>query len=235
MSKLKLLFFVITLLVEKIENDDILDMKSYFSPFFIFLSTKNLDLTCFNKSKTFLYKIAEDDFLNLKNYMADLFQKINPESQNLKTQKNEKDILDIKEDQHIEPLIKFEDSQNISNITDESININNNKIEFININEDPKEKIKIIFTFFNKLISLFIYYNELGDTFSFINSENKEQYINIENDIDVTVFINILLLGRTGVGKSTLINLLLDEKKSFEGGIGTSTTSKDIQVYKKVV
>ena len=98
------------------------------------------------------------------------------------------------------------------------------------------EKIKYneeISEFLKRLNILFSYYNELGDIFSFINSEGKETLIKIEEDIDIPAFINILLLGRSGVGKSTLINLLLDEKKSLEGGIGFSTTSKDIRVYQK--
>ena len=37
----------------------------------------------------------------------------------------------------------------------------------------------------------------------------------------------------TGVGKSKLINLLLEEMKSIEGGSGFSTTSKKILVYQK--
>ena len=41
------------------------------------------------------------------------------------------------------------------------------------------------------------------------------------------------MIGRTGAGKSTLINLILEEKKSLEGGDGFSTTSKNILVYKK--
>ena len=92
---------------------------------------------------------------------------------------------------------------------------------------------KEISEFLNKLVVLFSYYNELGDIFSFMNSENKEVIIKTIDDIDITAFINILMLGRTGAGKSTLINLLLDEKKSIEGGTGLSTTSKSIKVYQK--
>ena len=85
-----------------------------------------------------------------------------------------------------------------------------------------------------KLNILFCYYNELGDEFSFINSDNKLISINIEDNINITVFINFLLLGRTSSGKSTLINIFLEEMKSIEGGAtGYSTTSKKIIVYKK--
>ena len=98
---------------------------------------------------------------------------------------------------------------------------------------NPKEIEEDLVEFIRKLNVIFSYYNELGDEFSFINSEEKEVQIKIEDDIDITVFINILFLGRTGSGKSTLINLLLGEKKSIEGGTGFSTTSKDLIIYKK--
>ena len=90
-----------------------------------------------------------------------------------------------------------------------------------------------ILDFIRRINVLFSYYNELGDIFSFKNSKGEEVLIKIEDDVNITVFINILLLGRSGAGKSTLINLLLDEKKSIEGGSGFSTTSKNIVVYQK--
>ena len=112
--------------------------------------------------------------------------------------------------------------------------------EILNINipsilKGKKEEINPkISDFIRKLNVLFCYYNELGDEFSFINSENKLISINIEDDINITVFVNFLLLGRTGSGKSTLINIFLEEMKSLEGGAtGYSTTSKKIIVYKK--
>ena len=111
--------------------------------------------------------------------------------------------------------------ENINNFTE---NIKEGNI--VEIEEDLAE-------FIRKLNVIFSYYNELGDEFSFINSEGKEVEIKIEDDIDISVFINILFLGRSGSGKSTLINLLLGEKKSIEGGTGFSTTSKDLIIYKK--
>ena len=88
--------------------------------------------------------------------------------------------------------------------------------------------------FIRKLNILFCYYNELGDEFSFFNSDNKLVLINIEDDTDITIFVNFLLLGRSGSGKSKLANTLLEEMKSIEGGAtGFSTTSKKIIIYKK--
>ena len=107
-----------------------------------------------------------------------------------------------------------------------SLNIKINQIIDIKENEEENKKIDLNdgYKLYNKLNRLFSYYNELGD---------KEVNIQLENVNNITVFINILMVGRTGSGKSTLINLLLDEKKSLEGGSGLSTTSKDIKVYTK--
>ena len=80
---------------------------------------------------------------------------------------------------------------------------------------------------------IFSYYNELGDIFSFKNSEGKEITIRNVDDTNITDYINIMFLGRSGVGKSSLINYILDEKKSLEGGTGFSTTSKNIIIYQK--
>ena len=75
--------------------------------------------------------------------------------------------------------------------------------------------------------------SNLGDKFKFINSEGKEIVIQNVDDINIPDFINIVFIGETGVGKSTLINFLLGEKKSIEGGPGLSTTSKNIAIYQK--
>ena len=99
--------------------------------------------------------------------------------------------------------------------------------------EEKDKELEEFFSFIRKLNVIFSYYNELGDEFSFINSKGDEQLIKLEDEDDISVFVNIILLGRSGCGKSTLINLILNEKKSLEGGIGTSTTSKNILVYKK--
>mgnify|MGYP002624213728 CR=1 FL=1 len=95
-----------------------------------------------------------------------------------------------------------------------------------NIQNEKNEKL------FRKINVLFAYYNELGDEFSFIDSKGKEIYVNIEED-NISNFINILFLGESGVGKSTFLNLILEEMKSLEGGTGFSSTSQNILVYRK--
>ena len=98
--------------------------------------------------------------------------------------------------------------------------------------EELKESNEIM-EFLRKLNVLFSYYNELGDEFSFFNSEGKEEFISNEIEINITVYMNIIMIGESGSGKSTLINLILGEKKALEGGSGLSTTSKNIIIYKK--
>ena len=70
----------------------------------------------------------------------------------------------------------------------------------------------IYLKFINQLNKFFSYYNELGD-------------INIMEDDDqqFVARLNILVCGRGGAGKSTLINKILDEKRCREGS-GQSIT-----------
>ena len=112
-------------------------------------------------------------------------------------------------------------------------NVKNFKNRINNINREEYEQIADLF---RKINVLFSYYNELGDEFSFIPSgatKEKPVEIIIDEDIDIPVYINILLMGKSHSGKSTLLNLILDEKKSIEGGNSFSTTSKNLIVYKK--
>ena len=101
------------------------------------------------------------------------------------------------------------------------------------INNDIISNLEEINAFFRRLHIIYSYYNELGDKFKFINSEGKEIVIQNVDDINIPDFINIVFIGKTGVGKTTLINFLLGEKKSIEGGTGLSTTSKNIAIYQK--
>ena len=130
----------------------------------------------------------------------------------------------------------FQYKANLDDILNFKKNIEKNKDEIKDkkegeIKEDPKTK--EISALIRKINVLFSYYNELGDVFSFKNSLKQDVLIKLENDLNIAVYINILFLGKSGTGKSSLINLLLDEKKSIEGGTGLSTTTKNIIVYKK--
>ena len=51
---------------EKMNDSDILNTDTYYTPFFIFCSPNNVDLNGFISSKTFYYKIMNEGSLNIK-------------------------------------------------------------------------------------------------------------------------------------------------------------------------
>ena len=67
---------------------------------------------------------------------------------------------------------------------------------------------------FPTILHICSYYNELGDSFCIPefnkNSTEKNEKISLFN-------INFMICGESGVGKSSLINILLNEKKSLSG------------------
>ena len=194
----------IDLIKKEIKNDPILRKRYYYSPFFIILSPYNLEKVELIPSKTFYYKTTMEDLLNGIKNQNDIIK------QEIQVNEKKSNIL-IKNDSDDDVI------GNNSNLLLEEDEIGNNEV----------------YELLRKVKNIFSYYYELGDMFSFINSEGQKVLINIEDDTNITLFMNILLLGKSGVGKSTLINLLLDEKKSIEGGTGYSATSKDIIVYTK--
>ena len=80
---------------------------------------------------------------------------------------------------------------------------------------------------FIKLIDYYKYYNQIGDD-EIICPKISED--NIEFNLSYT--FNIFVIGKPGSGKSTLINLLLNEKRAKES-IGKNTTDKIIKFIKK--
>ena len=180
--------------------------KNCYIPFLLIISPNKIIDEGFDLSKTFHYKFT---LQNLYKYLNVLLNKKEANENNENKNKKEEN--------------KNENKQNGKK----------EKKEIKRKNIKELKESKEIMGFIRKLYVLFSYYNELGDEFSFINSEGKEELIKIENDTDITVFMNIILMGESGSGKSTLLNLILGEKKSLEGGTGSSTTSKNLIVYKK--
>ena len=203
-----------------VDNKIFFKKNLYLLPFIIILSSKDLLLKDFMPSKTFHFKI------NLKDIMDILILQNNIANSIINKKEKQK-----KTDNNIEKTDIYDNDLNNSNINEE-INLKN-KIIDIEKDKDNNYKQNQYSLFLRKINVIFSYYNELGDEFSFMNSDNNEIMINNEKETNSPIFINILLIGKTGSGKTTLINLILEEKKSLEGGSGISTTSKNILVYKK--
>ena len=139
-------------------------------------------------------------------------------------------VNEIKRDNYI-PLILFLcnklDRNELSldyiknNLAFENID---NRMIFFEEYEDQiyyEERIKNILKILEKFCS---YYNELGDRFS-IGKGNKEIFYDLtEKNYPFT--INICCIGRFGTGKSTGVNILLNEKKAKENKGGTSVTKR---------
>lgn len=119
------------------------------------------------------------------------------------------------------------------NIIDEVIKINKyNKvfikkfIEVVYYSENDYSQIK------QKLSSICCYFNNISDVFSILDEMIRDYnfyHPKRINKINHNSTFNILVMGRPGSGKSTLINLLINKRKAREG-IGDSVT-KEISKY----
>ena len=92
--------------------------------------------------------------------------------------------------------------------------ISNEYIEFAYYYDDNYGKI------IDKIKNLYRYYNNIGDIYTIMNEKLGQPNIDKfckENNFKNIVTLNILVIGRLGAGKSTLINILLDEKKAHTG------------------
>ena len=119
-------------------------------------------------------------------------------------------------------VINFFNKEEIQNIGFDQRNIS----YFIspinsNNNEKNEEMIK------QKIFKIFSYFYELGDEFEY----KKKPFILYKRTKEKYYSINMLILGRSQVGKSTFINTLLGEKKAKEGGRGFSITKNQLTYH----
>ena len=112
---------------------------------------------------------------------------------------------------------KGKNKNNIQNNTVEKLrnsDISNEYIEFAYYDDDNYREI------FDKIKQLYRYYNNIGDIYTIMNEKLGQPNIDKfceKNNFKNIVTLNILVIGRFGAGKSTLINILLDEKKAHTG------------------
>ena len=133
---------------------------------------------------------------------------------------------EIKKDEILEDIKKYVYMNKIKMFEMRNISIKNRlNLEKI-LNKDIVKS--YILEMYLYLINAWFYYNNFGDDFAFedLSHDNlnillkeltEQQYIKPENENKSKVFFNILILGRPGVGKSTLVNLLCNSKRSMEG------------------
>ena len=182
--------------------------------------------------------ITENNFYSLMNDIISKIQK-SPEYNcilvflNTIQENNDKDKVDLirkclsnfKKAYKPIVLLAFnkENKENATNEMDQELSEDRKyfEIAFYNKNNyhDIEQKINMIYN----------YYFNIGDTLTnFIPIINdftfqKDNYMNKEISLKYKATLNILVIGRPGCGKSTLINLLLNEKRAREG-IGYSIT-----------
>ena len=170
---------------------------------------------------------------NTFNYISDNYNKKNVDGESviivfLKKENNEElDLISYfeKKSNLKRPRLFF-----ISN--DKTIDFYKKFIEENELNFDGKD-IKLIKEeefenqIMDKLMDCYKYYYQIGDDEIILPKINEN---NIEFNLKYTV--NIFVTGKPGTGKSTLINLLLNEKKAKES-TGKNTTNKIIKFIKK--
>lgn len=234
---------------EIIENNDFNIENPVFKWSLYFYCKNGFDKKSINEIKENIYK---DDFdYNIKNTLIsfvnniseiydviDIFQKINKDDQPL--------YLFIikngyKNDKIIENLKKYvNEKQSLFNIRNVSI-LNEpylNEEGLINREDNKNDLNSYILQIYLHLIKAWFYYNNIGDDFNFNKIMKEDNFIQDllgeinENNVLIknnknkgSGYLNILLLGRPGVGKSTLVNLLSNSKRSMEGK-GAAVTKK---------
>lgn len=131
--------------------------------------------------------------------------------------------------------IKRFNLRNVTLLEEVDLNETPENEELYNLNN--KKKSDYIFDLYIFLINSWLYYNNLGDNFDFGShlGKNSNEFLKIINNEKKNInmnshvgLFNIIVLGRPGTGKSTLINILSNQKRSLEGR-GESVTKRMIK------
>ena len=150
----------------------------------------------------------------------------NKEEENYK--ENGENFMDNENEGNFETTNKEENlEENEQKLIDDVIKVNkyNNYsikkyLEIVHYNENNYSEIR------RKINSIYNYFNNIGDMISILDEMIRGyNFCNskMRNKRKFAATFNILVLGRPGSGKSTLINLLLNKRKAREG-IGESIT-----------
>ena len=132
---------------------------------------------------------------------------IGEKNEQIENENNEKEIIN-KNGERKNAQQKF-----ISNSTRNS-DISKEYIELVYYEDKNYSEIN------EKIKYLYRYYNNIGDIYTIMNKKlGQPEFIKYfkENNIKYEATLNLLVIGSSGVGKSTLINLLLNEKKARVG------------------
>ena len=208
-SKYKLRFFYnedLNRIIRDIENkfDENLSLQNSYN---IILTILKEDKNIEKEKEKFLVclkgeysSIRPTIILSKKIYNENEKEQVN--NNNTFNKKNQKNIYPEKiEEKHISADLRNSD-------------ISNEYIELVYYKND-KNFSEII----EKIKQLYCYYNNIGDIYTIINYQLGQHVDYDENGAKYPYkpTLNILVIGRSGGGKSTLINLLLNEKKALTG------------------
>ena len=208
-SKYKLRFFYnedLNRIIRDIENkfDENLSLQNSYN---IILTILKEDKNIEKEKEKFLVclkgeysSIRPTIILSKKIYNENEKEQVN--NNNTFNKKNQKNIYPEKiEEKHISADLRNSD-------------ISNEYIELVYYKND-KNFSEII----EKIKQLYCYYNNIGDIYTIINYQLGQHVDYDENGAKYPYkpTLNILVIGRSGGGKSTLINLLLNKKKALTG------------------